>query len=172
MKITYFQKEVSRRNKLIIEFMGIKIKALRGEYCYKYEFWTPKGIEKKEIFFGVLKEDDPTFIKLINQCIVPATQFDNSWDWLMPVAEKIGAMMIDRYPIILSINTSGIYIGFNRGRPSGEQKEGKLEIINTLNINYFINDDKQKNTMIESVYIGISDFIVWYNKKQQNETGN
>jgi hypothetical protein len=172
MKIVNIKIEVESRNRAIAMFMGIKIKALKDEYCYKYEFWTPTGIVKKELFFGVLKEDDPTFFKLINQCIVPNTQYHKSWDWLMPVVEKIGGMMIDRYPIMVTICDSGIRIAFNRTRPSGEEKEGKLEIINTLNINYFILDDKQKYTMRESVWFGITEFIEWYNKKQQNETGN
>lgn len=112
--------EINKGNKLIEQLMGIKVKPhKKKDYEYHYEFWTPEGTEKQDVFFGVLKEDDPTYQKLIYQCIVSRVKFHSSWDWLVPAYSKVQLDHVNGDELSLlqsrfeeAIYTNSVNIGF------------------------------------------------------------
>jgi hypothetical protein len=140
--------ETTEGNKLIAEFMGGDLRKDGKDEFFVFD--TPDG--RSEEFVENLK-------------------YHKSWDWLILVIQKTGDLIIDRFPLNATISKSGIYIGYNNHNCAGEQKTGDLEIVNTLNINYFANNNEDKKSLIQSVWIGVVQFIKWYNKKQ-NETRN
>lgn len=92
-------------------------------------------------------------------------EYHSCWNLLMPVIEKIGKLNIDKFPINITISTTGIYIAFNHSNCHGDHKEGILEIVDTLNINYFNLDMNDQIDMITSCWLGVVKFIEWYNGK-------
>jgi hypothetical protein len=92
--------------------------------------------------------------------------YHKKWGWLMPVVEKIGKLTIDRFPINVTLSTTGIYIAFNHSNCHGDHKEGQLKIVDTLNINYFNLDENNQTDMITSCWLGIVEFIEWYNTER------
>ena len=123
---------------------------------------------------GIIRKPNGNFVVLKTPDgrtgnFVEHLKYHEEWNWIMPVAEKIGEMHLDGFPIIINISTSGISIRFNPSNCAGEYKEGELEIANTLNINYFILEEDAKYNMIQSVWECIVRFIDWYNKREENE---
>ncbi len=92
-------------------------------------------------------------------------EYHEYFDWLMPVVEKIENEYYKGFPIIVNIGKSGAYIGINPSNCSGEKYEGKLEIANTLNCNYF-NDYEGAEVIskIQGVYKTVVQYLKWKNK--------
>ena len=68
-------KTISEKNKLIIEFMGLKPK-MEGPDVYTYN----DGV------FFMCREDSP---EKVIEAMSRYVKYNSSWDWLMPVVSKI-----------------------------------------------------------------------------------
>lgn len=81
------QKEILEGNKLIAEFMGRKFFAYKGNHSYDRAFNTYKECE--EWIGGKLKDDGyKPEIGWQQEC----GKYHSSWDWLMPVLDKIDSI--------------------------------------------------------------------------------
>lgn len=112
-------------NELIAEFMGVEHKP---DPCVK----------SKELFWHY---DE------IN-CMSSALSFDTSWDWLMPVVEKI--------------ETLGYYPTFQYLR--SEKEEGR-HFFNIVDASHQMITTHIEISKILAVYKSIVDFIKWYNQQ-------
>tara|TARA_R110000803_G_scaffold76747_3_gene141488 strand:+ start:4217 stop:4609 length:393 start_codon:yes stop_codon:yes gene_type:complete len=127
-------------NKLIAEFMGLSIKE---GVCYYTDAddMFPMGIEVEE----------------------PYLPYNTSWDWLMPVVEKI-----ESYNASVTIN--GLYSVFNK--KVGHQVTIRIEAVEmneggnsawVLEDEYLHHSDI-KDSKIEAVYQAVVEFINQYKK--------
>ncbi|KKN20936.1 hypothetical protein LCGC14_0930470 [marine sediment metagenome] len=125
------EKEILKNNKLIAEFMGLTI--LEGDYN-KLHCIPGKG------GFVILVKVEGDYIP------VYLLQYDSSWDWLMPVVDKIELLspsrrtfthvdMMEEFSWEVSLGGNGIYIS--------------------------------KVSKIDAMYNGVVKFIKWYNKKKK-----
>lgn len=80
-------------------------------------------------------------------------KYNKSWDWLMPVVEKIESLpehpLYKKYRFSVSIKNNSCEISFARlskGEPGHNHYEGK--------------------TKIDAVYKSVIDFIKWYNQQK------
>ena len=112
--------EVCDGNILIAEFMGGKEWLLKthwkGIYSIEYHQWFPSELN-----------------------------FHSSWDWLMPVIQKIEATK--NYGVRVQITTDGTSIILYL-------KEGTKSF-----------DYSAKNSKIESVWLSVTTFIKWHNSQ-------
>lgn len=121
-------KEILENNKLIAEFMGLEIK--------------PKYInsKKEEGFannkFYLFRKSDKRIMDIQSKF------YHNSWDWLMPVYQKINNYIQLRSHEDWKFNTETNELHFN--------------IWNAL---------EDENCCIEFLYVEIIKFIKWYNKE-------
>jgi len=72
-------KEITENNKLIAEFMGMKPSKIFGKYSISKDHCT-------------CNEDTPD--KAMNG-FASIAKYNTSWDWLMPVVEKIDSLLAD-----------------------------------------------------------------------------
>lgn len=80
-----------------------------------------------------------------------AMKYHTSWDWLMPVVEKIAALSLD--------DIVHIEIGKSYSRCFyWNIDDGKVHLF-----------DKGQGTSIQVVYAAVYQFITWYNQQQQND---
>lgn len=115
-------------NKLIAEFMGWKIgRNLPGDIRFQTNWFDTDGLRKGAYL-----------------------QFDNSWDWLMPVVEKIhhmGCIIEIDYSLVTSCRICVI------GKK--EQKAFNL-----------VADNNGGHESIYAVWLSIIKFIEWYNTQK------
>lgn len=127
------KEQISEGNELIARFRGGK-KKLIFSHTPVWEF--PDGTTYRHAFL----------------------KYHNSWSKLMPVVEQIEKYRYGHFPINFTIFGSGAIISVNESNASGENRPS-LQISNTLNINYFIEDHNQPYSKIEGVYLAIVEFI-------------
>lgn len=116
-------------NKLIAEFMDCKIK----DYGEDIEI-----VEWSDDFY-------PDYQHMDGAHTINNIWFDRSWDWLMPVVEKIESL---KSPVYINSNCCTIY--------------EKIDF-NTDNGDLFI--QSYHKTKINAVYDAVIDYIEWYNKQ-------
>lgn len=110
------------KNKLIAEFIGAKESQYKNEYeMYNFVSCIEDGENEQHYF----KPED--------------MRFHSSWDWLMPVVEKIESLSEVNYKIEISHYT----------------------YIDTLPTIIY-----RKGTKIENTYNAVVDFILWYNQNK------
>lgn len=85
-------------NSLMAKFMGFQITKEPEEYNYKYSYWEPGGILEKYSFFGVLHSENYEQKFLQQMASYGMFSFHKSWDWLMPVVEKINQKIPECIP--------------------------------------------------------------------------
>ncbi|MGO1820268.1 MAG: hypothetical protein ACTH0S_11365 [Senegalia sp. (in: firmicutes)] len=82
--------EIIKSNKLIAEFMGYKYIPYDPDSKFKAGWWK-KGIIKEE------QIREPSFRKIGKTKFLcrrhPELRYYNSWDWLIPVLNKIGKVL-------------------------------------------------------------------------------
>jgi len=93
-----------------------------------------------------------------------------SWDWLMPVVDKISKEYYKEhnksFPIVVRISGGGgMYIGINHSNCAGEEYDGDKQIADTLNMNYFELDEEMKYSSIQLGWFAVTRFVKWYNNK-------
>lgn len=137
-------KDKLENNKLIAEFMGFSLNQF-GEVDNSniYLQWMSTNIN---CVYDIQHDDFPLLDRN------DYWKFHSSWDWLMPVLEKIEE---NYYTEILGTNT----------------KNDNSYIMNIFDYNgKFIFDPHSHKSKLELVFITIVDFIKWHNKNKVNET--
>jgi hypothetical protein len=125
-------------------------------------------------FMGGVYDGSKYWTMLDGSRFIHAPEYDSqakyhtSWDWLMPVVEKIEGLFHKGFAIVVNISGDGGYIGINGTNAGADKYEGKREIANTLNANYF-NDfpGADKVSKIEAVWQACVQFIQWYNNQNK-----
>jgi hypothetical protein len=125
-------------NRLIAEFMGLKPKMESPDvYTYSDFPWIS------------IREDNP---EKVMRGIINYAKYNYSWDWLMPVVEKINSFRNEDNQKLYTIETS-----FNGGA--------------TLRVRFYENEDDptayytDTNTL-KAIYRATVDFIKWYNQNK------
>lgn len=161
------QEEILEGNRLIAEFMGGKygkgthrgIKAnaeLLGKLP-QHEIWLP--------IHGIVRQDT---IELGKGKIM---KYHSSWDWLMPVVEKIELYSSPNYykekattedfTVSCDILTDLVImtVHFKQPDPNKQRKVKQF----TANVN---------SSKIEAVYKAVLQFITWYNQNKPTDESN
>mgnify|MGYP003400855777 FL=1 len=110
-----------KNNRLIAEFMGLA-------YCdrHMYEGWY----KSSEFNYRICDDD--------------GLQYHTSWDWIMPVVEKIESM---NYTVTI--------------------RQGHVSICsNSYRKPYYTGGDNVEINKIQAVYQAVVEFIEWYNKNK------
>lgn len=158
MKFT--KEDIEIGNRLITDFMGVSIVNISDENTpwFKGKRWSPW---MQNWSCGSSNRED------VERLLYKGTNFHDDWRWLIPVFHKIGELYVDGFPINTYLGTNGIYIGINPTNVSGKEYKGtrQIQIVETLNINYLEMDEPY--TPIEGVWLGIVNFIKWYNKHER-----
>jgi hypothetical protein len=92
-------------------------------------------------------------------------KYHTSWDWLMPVVEKIETPMFDKNGQFISRTGADVQIlykaciiEYEPDEESGDPcEETKIQV--------------SGETKLEAVYNAVYQFITWYNQQKQNEEG-
>ena len=133
---------IMKWNKIIAEFMGYKLMP-----CNNGKAWDiGKSIPSKDHLLpiqGVLHTGNEL-------------KFYTSWDWLMPVVEKIE--MISKYDIQSIYDERSEFMGWYPDIFSMYPKD---------NICDFLSDLRFK-TKLEATYKAVVEFIKWYNQNKEN----
>lgn len=80
--------------------------------------------------------------------------FDNSWDWLMPVVEKIENIQLPCPSMVkVIVKIAGTSCRIYKGEWN-DDKEGFISVV----------DYDKVFTKIKSTYLAVIEFIKWYNK--------
>ena len=136
---------IEESNKLIAKFMGWK-------YKNQAKYWF------------VVRDDGSVYSKHSGHLSANHLKFHTSWDWLMPVVEKIKKI---EYSNALYSNTWTVMMIDNQC------------VITEYPQAYFINDcssvvdrcaeticDVSEDSLLESTYKAVVEFIKWYNKQK------
>lgn len=139
-------------NKLIAEFMGMKSHFKKGGLTKVYLNGENVGIE----------QDWECYYPKLNKSITPIEmKYHNSWDWLMPVVEKIETLFNDG--IDVDIFSDGTVITQHRFEENEYLTEGE-EIVRLTKA------EIEFDTKIEHTYQAVVEFIKWYNPVKENTT--
>lgn len=139
-------------NKLIAEFMGLKPN--RTPYTYEGSYIWNNYEDIPELSEIIMKEleDEQWYIY---------PRFDESWDWLMPVVEKIESLELgDWY----------VHIIGGKNYPTIRIEDGNVGnglwdcMINVPDCEGFGNDIHL--TKLEATYKAVVEFIKWYNNQK------
>lgn len=122
--------EIIQKNKMIAEFMGIKTK--------KYSD-TPT-VTRWQYGNSMLFESD--------------LKYHSSWDWLMPVVEKIKSLDFQ-------VDTFSDYTRIEKCRNEVR--------ISELGSNPTFIKLVQRESALEAMYLAVIDFIQWYNDNLKNK---
>ena len=137
-------KQIKNNNKLIAEFMGWKQD--------ESGFYPPKQI-KIINEFQVQDDCENCFGSYVGD--LPLYVYHISWDWLMPVVEKIESIQLPSPSMIpVRVKISGTSCSIFKGTWN-DDKEGFIS-------KYFQEDEKGEK--IQSTYDAVVEFIEWYNK--------
>lgn len=143
--------DTTENNKLIAEFMGYK--GTYDEHNYpnndrdlaNADFYktVPFDFKPKSMFEGL------------------ELRYHSSWDWLMPVVEKISRVPnrnengLFAYEVMFSINPiTGVEVEDIYNRNFGSEKG-------------FLKQNFYKGSLIENTYKAVVEFIKWYNSAQR-----
>jgi hypothetical protein len=137
------QEEIIEGNRLIMQFMGDKIVCREANrkalLCnHKSEYWYIHHTNN-EVYLGNNNTFDSVDAAWDYQC--ERVHFHTSWDWLMPVVEKIEA---GNYGVKQCRKVVEIYYD--------DTKEVILKV--------------KESSRILSLYTAILQFIKWYNKEK------
>lgn len=129
---------MENHNKLIAEFMG-----------YKYESWVHLGGTASR-FFNTTNRDDS----------FPHAKYDKSYDWLMPVIEKISR---------LRIGDGKTYVDYAYPRTFGMLNEdGSDHMMVRLN-GFCLHQDV---SLLKAAYSAVIEFIKHYNEMGKSTIDN
>ncbi len=144
------EKEIIEGNKLIVSFLDNKVKQIEGTL--------------NQIFLlGTNTEFVDTFWS-------ETIKYHSSWDWLMPVVEKIEKIGYSTSfkTYYCRINSKGgnydnyiAWINF-----SDEEYSISRHLISDFD-SIFLYHSKEKLTKLEAIYIIVIEFIKWYNGKEK-----
>jgi hypothetical protein len=143
-------------NQLIAEFLGFK--------------FNSRGICQNEVFYTA-EEKHPLCYIYLQGYHSRLAKFSRSWDWLMPVVEKIAEM----YDYVSSVETRYCNNYSNRSYYfSIITKPYSAITMRVYNNKAWKNWERGHSgvwfdTEIEAIYRAVVEFIKWYNKRIQYE---
>jgi len=76
-------------NKLIAEFMGFKDCIVNNSDGRQYDYNLPKGYELIKEVETTIESQRCEVLEEQDYCFVEDLKFHSSWDWLLPVVERI-----------------------------------------------------------------------------------
>lgn len=134
---------MEENNKLIAEFMGFTKGLVYNEKGKQYDYTLPNGFELIKEVETTIESNWCEVLEEQDYCFIEDLKFNTSWDWLMPVVEKIESLgySYDRINADVFINT----------------QEGENVIPNPM--------DRNIMTMLQKTYKAVVEFIKWYNKQ-------
>lgn len=130
------QEEIIKGNNLIAEFMEYEIAGTDGDTSAVLAYYFP--------------DNHPTHAGMVS---ADSLLFNSSWDWLMPVVEKIEK---DRNCIIIDGTSCHI-----------DSNDGQYSETNCCTMNNRFETDKDTESKIESTWMAVVEFINWYNKNKK-----
>ena len=130
--------EIKEGSDLIVLF-------LNNEFSYTFDSSNPSK--------GVYKQED-SIIPLNHWDWINKYQFHSSWDWLMPVVEKIE--LID----YVSVYFSKTYLGIHKIEISLHNPNYKYQQVEKT---VFIKD----NNKLQATFKAVVQFIKWYNDNKE-----
>ncbi len=132
---------IEKSNKLIAKFMGEKPVKIGNQYSLSRTPWI------------AVTGSDPEKV-MDDYC--EATRYHESWDWLMPVIEKVeGLKEIDK--------ATGELIAkyrFSIGRDCVSYSE------NSDDISQWGYDDEKVKTKLELAYLAVIEFLIWHKENK------
>jgi len=129
--------EILQGNKLIAEFMGAKYDKDTSFCMHPNDLWLP--------IHGVVN------YKTTESGSGKTLHYHSSWDWLMPVVEKIESMLHD--DIVITIEYKDCLIPVVAGTFKTDNDGFDIHI-------------KGAESKINAVYQAVIEFITWYNKQK------
>jgi hypothetical protein len=156
--------EIIKGNKLIVEFMGWKETSKNLKWVSHYG----DDYDNRTMFSGWIKQEqeyletEPLIVVENNKRKIDFLRnllYDTSWDWLMPVVEKIENLDFVNYSLISKRNyiNGDIYYKIQLGRDTEEN-------IDPVNFPIEIMESKSK---IYATWIAVIEFIKWYNENRR-----
>ena len=118
----------TENNKLIAEFMAVYPKDTTKSPYLPSPFYAGAGASWDETS---------------KQKLMPQLQYHDSWDWLMPVVEKIETILHD---------DSTVHIEYNRCWIDHYEAWAIIDVVH--------------NSRLEAVYKAVIEFIKWYNENK------
>ena len=133
------ESKINEGNALIAKFLGWKL--ITPEMRRRPETWTLGYWEREEL--EMWEEDGVQHSEPMMRtlCAEHKLKYHNSWDWLMPVFHKITKMIYNDSPS--NITNEQLYAY-------------KLYSMHL-------------NNSIESVWLSVLDYIIWYNEQQKEK---
>ena len=159
--------EILDGNKLIAEFMEFKkCNCIRNENGRHYDYHLSDKFELIKEVKICIEGEHGTGLENQDICFIEDLKFHSSWDWLMPVVDKIES---------LDLRKNGY--DFPKVKFLGDHIE--IFIYATYRSDYIYwqpwvdlrgnwhNHPKQCNSKIEAAYKVVVEFIEWYNKNKK-----
>jgi hypothetical protein len=153
-------------NILIAKFMGWKV--MPGSLYF--HIFKPNGkspITIKRVLGW--HSEDPAWKAIGNK-----TKYDKSWDWLMPVWEKIINLTGGVFEIgLYNSHSAWWYKKILESSIDGYTRKSKWDSISGEFYHYTVGNFKKSpekvkaNSRLEATYMVIVDFIKWYNKNNK-----
>lgn len=152
------QEEIIEGNKLIAEFMGWKL--ITPEMRRNPDTWDNSYYEKEVEDWYEENGEKIVFMDTRTLCSVTKTKYHSSWDWLMPVVEKIsmtnnGDGSKQRY--FFNTNRCAKFKENVNDKPIKIRIGGVCFNYNAPNIKINGYDEK------ECTWLAVIEFIKWYN---------
>ena len=105
------QQSIIDNNKLIAEFMGFTKCIIRNEKGIPYDYNIPNGFELIKEVQTTIESEWCEVLEYQDYCMSSDLKFHTSFDWLMPVVEKISLIPDgDGYKFKRSLD-NGLFIG-------------------------------------------------------------
>lgn len=154
------EEEIDQNNKLIAEFMGYQILHKKFQYrnfnsSNESYFENDEGeivCDERGQEVNLYPDGDP----LSDLSELP---FNSSWEWLMPVLEKIFRLKIG----------DGIeYVEYACARTFGMLNPETGQIMIRLSGSQLY----QADTLIKATYMAVIDFLTWYNEERKIENND
>jgi hypothetical protein len=140
------QEEINEGNKLIADFMQIKT-----------ELISPYGIGIPRLYS--MQEEHQT-----EEGDCTELSYDCSWDWLMPVVEKLDRLDISNLNLK---NANCIHTEIAGSHIKICIREHHTGTDYDYHFIYFKNGYSDNDSKIEAIWIAVVEFIKWYNKNKE-----
>ena len=140
---------ITENNKLIAEFMGIYFK--NNEY----------QIDNENLRWMVISANS-----WLNDLEEQDFDFHSSWDWLMPVVEKIESLNLGNTTIKTVFSEEDLYINSNVSFLI-MHKECYVNFFGEMKVYENWISVTECNSKIEAVYNACVEFIKWYNEQNK-----
>ena len=123
----------------------------------KFDGWI---LGETEYYCAGVPERHPRWIKDKEELLTSDLLYHSSWDWLMPIVEKIESIYSDHHGYF------GVYINSNSCSIYGTNLHLVIEPDSNYGDVYLSDPNAIFNSKIESTWYNIVEFIKWYNKEE------